>query len=201
VYRYTMARWTAYAGFGIFGAFWGAWGAAVPAVRDQAAVSDGELGTALLFIGAGALPAMLLAGRAVDRWHERATAALLALLGAIGVVVVLTAHGLAGLAATLVLLGAASGAVDVAINTAAGSAQRAHGGPVIPRAHGTFSAAVVVASLTTGALLAAGLPIVIPFGVVAAAALAVAVATLRAGRDAAARPRPAPPAFASPRCS
>jgi predicted MFS family arabinose efflux permease len=179
-----MPRWNAYAGFAVFGAFWGAWGASLPAVRDQAAVSDGELGTALLFIGAGALPAMLLAGRAVDRWHERAMAALLALLGAVGVLVVLSAHGVAALAVTLVLLGATSGAVDVAINTVAGSAQRAHRGPVIPRAHATFSAAVVIASLTTGALLAAGLPIAIPFAGVAAAALAVAVAILRAGSDA-----------------
>jgi hypothetical protein len=30
-------------------------------------VTDTELGTALLFVGAGALPAMLLAGRALDR--------------------------------------------------------------------------------------------------------------------------------------
>jgi predicted MFS family arabinose efflux permease len=182
-----MRRQNAYAGFAVFGAFWGAWGASVPAIRDQAAVSDGQLGTALLFIGAGALPAMLLAGRAVDRWQERATAALLTLLGLAGVVVVLAAHDFPGLALSLVLLGATSGAADVAINTAAGSAQRAHRGPVIPRAHGTFSAAVVAASLTTGALLAAGLPLAIPFLAVAAAALAVAVAILRAGNDARSR--------------
>lgn len=68
-----MARpWTAYAGFIVFGGFWGTWGASVPSVRDQAGVSDGELGTALVFVGAGALPAMLVAGRAVDRWGTRA---------------------------------------------------------------------------------------------------------------------------------
>src|ERR671917_1494648 len=87
VYRYTMPRRNAYAGFAVFGAFWGAWGASIPAIRDQAAVTDGQLGTALLFIGAGALPAMLLAGRAVDRWHERATALLLMALGGAGVAV------------------------------------------------------------------------------------------------------------------
>jgi len=59
-----MPRRNAYAGFAVFGAFWGVWGASLPAIRDQAAVTDGQLGTALLFIGAGALPAMLLADRA-----------------------------------------------------------------------------------------------------------------------------------------
>ena len=183
VYRYTMPRRNAYAGFAVFGAFWGAWGASVPAIRDQAAVTDGQLGTALLFIGVGALPAMLLAGRAVDRWHERATAALLTLLGLVGVGVVLAARDFPGLALSLVLLGATSGGADVAINTAAGSAQRAHGGPVVTRAHATFSAAVVVASLTTGALHAADFGIATPFVAVAAGAVVVAGMILATPRD------------------
>jgi MFS family permease len=178
-----MARWISYAGFAVFGSFWGAWGASLPALRDQAGVSDGQLGTALLFIGAGALPAMLLAGRAVDRRREQATAALLVLLGAAGILVVVAAHGMYGLAASLAVLGAISGGADVAINTAAGAAQRAHGGPIISRAHATFSAAVVVASLTTGALHAAGLPIIVPFLAVALAATVVAAAILGAPRS------------------
>jgi predicted MFS family arabinose efflux permease len=178
-----MDRRNAYAGFAIFGALWGAWGASLPAIRDQAAVTDGQLGAALLFIGAGALAAMLLAGRAVDRWQERATAALLTLLGLVGVVVVLAAHDFSGLALSLALLGATSGAADVAINTAAGSAERAHGGAVIARAHATFSAAVVIASLTTGAVHAADLPTAIPFVAVAVAAVVVAAMILATGRD------------------
>src|ERR671916_393501 len=89
----SVAR-TAYAGFAAFGVFWGVWGASVPAVREQAGLSDGQLGTALLFIGAGALPAMLLTGRALDRWGHRLTAALLVVMGGAGVAVVLTARGL-----------------------------------------------------------------------------------------------------------
>jgi predicted MFS family arabinose efflux permease len=183
-----MARRNAYAGFAIFGAFWGAWGASLPAIRDQAAVTDGQLGTALLFIGAGALAAMLLAGRAVDRWHERATAGLLTLLGLAGVVVVLAAHDFLGLALSLVLLGATSGAADVAINTAAGAAQRTDGGPVIARAHATFSAAVVVAALATGGMDAAGLPVMTAFVAVAAAAVAAAGMILAGPRRDAAAP-------------
>jgi MFS family permease len=183
VYRYTIRGRDAYAGFALFGAFWGAWGASLPAIRDQAAVTDGQLGTALLFIGAGALPAMVLAGRAVDRWQARATAALLTLLGLVGVVVVLAARDFPGLALSLFLLGATSGAADVAINTAAGSAQRAHGGAVIARSHATFSAAVVIASLTTGAVHAADLPTATPFVAIAAAAVVVAAMILATPRD------------------
>ena len=174
----------AFAGFAVFGAFWGAWGASIPAIRDQAGVSEGQLGVALLFVGAGALPAMPLSGRAVDRWGLRATATLLALLGGAGLLVAAAARDVVTLALALALLGAASGAADVAINTAAGSAQRASDGPVVTRAHATFSAAVVGASLMAGALLGLGAPIVIPFLAVAGAAAAVAVALARAGIDA-----------------
>jgi MFS family permease len=169
----------AFASFAVFGAFWGAWGASIPAIRDQAGMTDGQLGVALLFVGAGALPAMLLSGRAVDRWGVRATAALLALLGGAGLLAA-AARDLVTLALTLTLLGASSGAADVAINTAAGSAQRASNRPVVGRAHAMFSAAVVGASLLAGALQGLDAPVVTPFVVVAGAAAAVALALARA---------------------
>jgi MFS family permease len=165
-----------YACFAVFGGYWGAWAASIPALREQAAVTDGQLGTALLFVGAGALPAMLLTGRLADRWGRRATGALLALLGAVGVLVVVTGRDLASLSAGVAAVGAASGAADVAINTVAGSAQQASGRPVMARAHATFSFAVVAGSLGAGALRALGAPLVTAFALVAVAAAAVAVA-------------------------
>jgi len=181
VYQYTVTSRNTYASFAVFGAVWGAWGASVPAIRDQAGLTAGELGTALLFIGAGALPAMLLAGRAVDRYGTGATALLLVLLGGVSVVTVAAARGMLSLAIALAMLGASSGAADVAINSGAGAAQRAHGGAVIARAHAAFSAAVVGATLITGMLRGADLPVVTPFLAVAAAAIAVAVAVIRTG--------------------
>ena len=170
----TLKR-SAYAAFASFGGLWGAWGAALPAVRHAAGVSEGQLGAALLCIGAGALPAMLLAGRAVDRFSGRVVAVALTLLALSGVAVATTATNLATLAMLLLVLGATSGATDVGINAVAGAAERAAGQPVLTRAHGTFSAAVVVSSLITGGIEAMGLPVAVPFALVAAAALAAAV--------------------------
>jgi len=166
----------AYACFAVFGGYWGVWAASIPALREQAAVTDGQLGTALLFVGAGALPAMLLTGRLVDRWGRRAAGALLALLGAVGVLVVVTGRDLTSLSAGVAAVGAVSGAADVAINTVAGSAQQASGRPVMARAHATFSFAVVAGSLGAGALRALGAPPVTAFALVAVAAAALAVA-------------------------
>jgi len=165
----------AYGGFAVFGAFWGTWGASIPAIRDQSGVSDGQLGTALLFVGAGALPAMLVSGRAVDRWPRRVSAVVLVALGLAGILVAVTARDLVSLSIGLTALGASSGAADVAINTAAGSAERALGRAVITRAHGVFSAMVVVMSLVTGALATLGAPLITPFVIVAAAAVTAAV--------------------------
>ncbi|MFF5114989.1 MFS transporter [Streptosporangium sp. NPDC000509] len=168
---------TAYMGFAAFGAFWGVWGASVPAIRAQAELGDGQLGTALLFVGAGALPAMLVTGRAVDRWGLRVAAFLLVTLGAVGTLVAVAGRDFWSLSAGLALLGASSGAADVAINAAAASAERASGRPVITRAHGTFSAMVVVGSLSAGLLLGGlGVPVVVPFLLVAAASAGAALA-------------------------
>lgn len=171
---------SAYAAFASFGGLWGAWGAALPAVRLAAGVSEGQLGTALVCIGAGALPAMLLTGRAVDRYGGRVVAVALTLLALSGVAVATTAANFVTLAMLLLVLGAMSGATDVGINAVAGAAERTAGQPVLTRAHGTFSAAVVVSSLITGGIEAMGLPVAIAFGLVVVAALVAAVSLWQA---------------------
>ena len=165
-----------YIAFAAFGGLWGTWGAALPAVRDATAVGEGQLGAALLCIGLGALPAMLLAGRAVDRFGGRAVAVALVLMSATGVLVATVARGQGSLAALLLLLGATSGAADVGANAAAGAAERAAGRPVVTRAHGVFSSGVVVSSLVTGGMEAAGLPVVVSFALVVVASLVAAAA-------------------------
>src|SRR4051795_185107 len=147
-----------YLAFAAFGSLWGAWGAALPAVRDAAGVSEGQLGTALLCIGAGALPAMLLTGRAVDRFGGRVVAITLVLMASCGMAVATAARSGTSLAVLLLLLGATSGAADVGNNAVAGAAERAAGRPVLTRAHGVFSTAVVAGALLTGGIQAAGLP-------------------------------------------
>ena len=165
--------------FATFGAFWGAWGASIPRIRAQAGVDDAQLGLALLFVGAGALPAMMLTGRAIDRWGLLVAGLMLATLGGTGVLVALIATDLVSLSIALTVVGVTSGAADVAINTVAGRAEHEARRPIITRAHGVFSSFVVIASLGTGALTAAGAPVVTPFALVAIAALVAAALMVR----------------------
>jgi MFS family permease len=162
---------SAFVAFAAFGSFWGVWGASVPRVQHQAGISDGQLGFALLFVGAGALPAMLLAGRALDRWGLTVAAVVIGALGGVGAGLALTAVNLASLCVGLVFVGATSGAADVAMNAVAGRAEKLAGRPVITRAHGIFSSLVVLAGLGTGLASAASLPLAVPFTAVAVLSL------------------------------
>jgi MFS family permease len=169
-----------YLALGVFGAFWGTWGSAVPRVRDHAGLDDAQLGTALLFISAGALPAMLLTGRALDRWGLRCTAPLVVALGGAGLAATLTADGLVSLCGALTGVGIASGAADVAMNSVGGRAEQRSGRPIITRSGAVFSTAVVVSSLGTGAAFALGAPTWAPFAAVLALSALAGAAIHRA---------------------
>ena len=169
----------AYLAAASFGSFWGVWGASVPRLRMQADVDDGQLGLALLFIGAGALPAMLATGRALDRWGLRFAVAAIIALGLAGLGVALTAHGFVALCVGLAVVGLASGATDVAMNSIAGRAEQASGSAIIIRSGGVFSSFVVLASITTGLSSWIGAPAFTPFLVVAVLSLVASASVLR----------------------
>ncbi|VTR75976.1 MFS transporter [Cellulomonas hominis] len=176
--RTTTASHTAFAAFGLF---WGTWGAALPGLRDAAGVDDAALGTALLFVGLGALPAMLLTGRAVDRFGARTAGPLLCALAVAGVLTAWFARDLPTLATGMALVGATSGAADVAGNALAGLAEQRSGGRVITLSHAVFSSFVVIGSLGTGALRAAGADVVPVFAAAGALMVVAGVVVLATG--------------------
>ncbi|MGY1804188.1 MFS transporter [Blastococcus sp. SYSU D00922] len=179
----------AHSSFAAFGLFWGTWGAALPGLRDAADVDGAALGTALLFVGLAGLPAMLLTGRAVDRHGARIAGPLLVALAAAGVLIAVLTRDLPSLVVGMALVGASSGAADVAANALAGLAEQRTGGRVITVAHGVFSSSVVIGSLGTGALRAGGADVVTVF-CVAGALITVAGVVAYVRGDA---PRPASP--------
>src|SRR3954452_10418267 len=121
----------AHLAFVAYGVFWGTWGAALPAVRAQAGLDAAGLGAALVLVGLGALPAMLVVGRAVDRWGARCAGACLVLMAVAGVGLAVAADDLASTAVAMAMVGAASGAADVADNALAGLAEARAGRRVI----------------------------------------------------------------------
>jgi MFS family permease len=180
------------AAFFAFGLFWGAWGVLVPAIKDQTGASVSELGVALVFVAATALPAMLGAGVLLDRFGLR----LLPLAAvAFGASVLLP--GVAGsvwtLALALAVVGATSGALDVAINVAATTMEARRSVRLIQRAHALFSAGFLTGAVLVGVAREAGAG---PLPILAAVSAAVMTAAWL-NRDAA-RLAP-PPRAAGPR--
>jgi MFS family permease len=173
-------------GFAALGVYWGAWGAALPAVQRAAGASDAELGLALLLVGLGALVSMRGTGVLIDRFGPRLTPVTVAAFG-LAALLPAFAHSSVELWLYLIVLGATSGAMDVAINADAVREEVATGRPLLNLAHAAFSGAVVVASLTTGALRWAGAGPGTIFTLSAAVILACAV-VLAAGRPAAGDP-------------
>lgn len=163
-----------FAAWAAFGVFWGAWGAALPTLRTQAGASESQLGTALLFVGVGAIPAMAITGRAVDRYGLRVAAWLLTALAGAGLLITAATGGVLLLTVGMLVVGAASGATDVAIATVAGRAEHVTDKPLLARSAGVFSVGVVISSLSIGALLGAGLSLLGAFVVVAVLMCALA---------------------------
>jgi len=107
---------------------------------------------ALLWVGVGALGFIRWAGGMTDRFGRRMVAGSVAALGVSGLLPVF-AHGVLALSFGLLVVGAAPGAVDAAINAAASRAEAGRRS-VLTLAHGVFSLAVVAGSL--GVASAAG---------------------------------------------
>jgi len=166
------------AAFVTLGLFWGAWAAVLPSVQEATSTSKATLGLAMLFVAAGALPAMLfVSGPAVDRFGVRAVALFGAVLAA-----AITLPGLAssflGLALALALTGAASGALDVGINANVSRIESATGRRLMPLAHGLYSTGVLAGAVGAGLARSAGAGreaiLLVVAGLIAATALLLA---------------------------
>jgi MFS family permease len=137
-------------GFAVFGSFWGAWAALLPAVKAQTDVSDGALGLALGVIALTAVPATLVGGRVVDRVGAARMLPATLLAFAVAAPLPGLARGMAGLLAAFVLLGIASGALDIALNAATAGWERLEAKRLMAAGHAAFSGGVVVGSVSSG---------------------------------------------------
>ena len=103
----------------MFGVLWGAWQAALPDLARHYDLSSGPLGVILTAGFALSLPAMLGAGRLLDRLGAGWGIGLTAVVMAVGLALVGVLPSLPVLVLGVVLMAAGSGAYDVAINGAA----------------------------------------------------------------------------------
>lgn len=134
--------------FLVLGTGTGAWAASLPFFQSRLALSDGALSLALLAFAAGAVLSMPLAGLLAPRLGTGRATRWLALAFAAATLLPPLAGGLAALSVLALILGAAMGATDVAMNAHASHVEARRGTAIMSSFHAAFSA---------GGLLGAGL--------------------------------------------
>lgn len=125
--------------FALNGALYGIWAARIPAMAQRHGLDKGDLGWLLLLLAAGAITAFPLAGRFADRYGAAPITLRIAVAYTGALCLTALAPNTATLAFALFLFGAAHGAMDVAMNTWAGEAERYIGRPVMSSFHAMFS--------------------------------------------------------------
>ena len=125
----------------------------LPAVRDQLDAGPGELGLALMGMGAGSLLAMPFSGRLVDRFGSRAVVSVTVVLACLGWAGVAVVPSVPVLLATLVLTGVNVGVWDVTMNIQGAHVERARPRAWMPQFHAAFSGGAVLGA-GSGALAA-----------------------------------------------
>lgn len=172
-----------------WGLFWGGWAALLPQLKDDLDLSDQGFGLALFAIPVGALPAMAAAGRLTRTLGARALPLMTGLF-ALACVLVGLAPSPAGFTAALLLLGASSGAIEVALNATLAVHEARDGTRLFNKVHAATPLAMVVAAPSVGLAREAGAS--------ATAVLVVVAVAVAASAVLAADPRPWPAGPARP---
>jgi len=179
-------------GFLAMGIFWGAWGALIPDIKANAGADDRVFGLALLCVALGAVPAMLVGGRLIDRIGPLLLPVSV-LLFALAVLLPGLARNPVELGAALLLVGMGSGLMDVVMNARVSAIEAATGRRAMHLAHGLFAVMYLIAAFATGAARNLGIAplIVLLLAGTAMAGLALLSGLWGGARHAATGPRDA----------
>jgi len=190
--RLKRARWAARAQFGVLGVAAGTWGVHIPSVKQQYELGEALLSVLLFAAAAGSLLSLFAAGRLIARVGARRACVLAA--GTIGAALasVLLWPSLAWLLPSMLLLGAAMGIFDVAINSEGTMLESLSGRTVLSQLHGMFSLGAMGGAALAGALLRGGVAASWQLAAIGAATAALATLAGRWMLDAHATSEPAP---------
>ncbi|MET7304995.1 MFS transporter [Embleya sp. NPDC005575] len=138
-----------------WGLFWGGWAALIPTLKDELALDDRQLGLALFAVPVAAVPAMLLTGPLARRLGPR-TLPLVTAAFALGTLAVAVVGSRWTFAAALLLIGAASGAIEVALNATTAAREALTGERLFNKVQAATPLAMVLAAPAVGLALHLG---------------------------------------------
>lgn len=136
--------------FAFNGFVFASWAVRVPDVSDQVGASHASLGVALLCISLGALATMRLAGAVCERLGSGLVCAGAAALVSLSVALPGLVSTMEALCVGLALFGAASGMLNVAMNSLGVVLEQIDGRPLLSRLHAAFSFGGLAGGLVGG---------------------------------------------------
>jgi MFS family permease len=166
------ARGAVTAVFFLNGFLFGSLVARMPAIRDHAGVTNGELGLALACVAIGAVVAMPIAGAFAARHGSRGATRGALTLASLAVIPPVLAPSLAALALAFLVLGVAMGSLDVTMNAHGVAVERRYGRPILSGFHAAFSFGGLAGAATAATAAAAALDLAPHMALVSAASLA-----------------------------
>ncbi|NJR42797.1 MAG: MFS transporter [Akkermansiaceae bacterium] len=133
------ARWAISTLFFVNGMTTGAWAPQIPLLLPRHQITESTMGILILFLGIGAVGAMMTAGRLISHFGSRAVVRVFAIVLVPTVPLIALAPSLLLLALCMVLLGAFLGCMDVAMNANAVAVERRLGRAAMSSFHGFWS--------------------------------------------------------------
>jgi MFS family permease len=193
------ARVGVHAAFAAHAAIAASWGPRLPLLKQQANVTQTDLGLVLAGLAAGLFVGTRVAGWPVARLGSRGTIRLGIPLLAATLLGVAIAKDAPSLAAAFVANGLASGLLDVANNAQAVAVERDYGRSLMHGIHGTWSAGMLGAGAVAALAARLDVSLSVHFGMVALAVIVVGLVASRRllpgseGIRESNAPRPQPP--------
>ncbi len=176
----------------------GAWVAHLPLFKSRLAISDGQLGLALLGAAIASLLCMPLVGSCIARFGSRHVCRITAVAACAALVAPFYAPSYAAFAVAAIVIGAAYSGFDVTINAQAVAVEAAARKPIMSSFHALFSFGGLVGSGLSAVLIARRFPFAAAGTCVAVICFVVVLAALpkltydRPADDSASRGAPAP---------
>lgn len=152
--RKSFHRWAVSAMFFTSGALFANWVARIPAVQQRLELGEAELGLALLGLAIGALVSMPVAGWIAARVGSHRVTKYAALAYCATLPLLALAPNLLTLTLFLIVVGAANGALNVAMNTQAVAVEKLYRRPIMSSFHAVFSFGGMIGAIC-GATIAA----------------------------------------------
>ena len=177
---------------------YGSWVPRIAEIQAKLSLSEGQLGLALFMAALGALLAMPLAGAACHRYGSQVPTAVSVVLFGLSLPGLALAPTFVWLGLALLFLGAAAGALDVAMNAQGVAVEKRYWRPIMSSLHGMFSVGGMTGAAATALIAGLDVPLLPHFAGIAALVVVVGTVACRPLLPASAEGHAEGPGFARP---